>query len=393
MLTAYCGTMTKLRGHRGQENDDEPTATEEASQAVAIGPRHRRPARALMIAAGGIALPPLLAALSPSPGTALLGDAHPRLLLLPGVVLIPVLAFLFVAGHRARRRCTPTLTAILSASLVLGLVGAALVLLAAVVAAAFVSSAVLVVMMLCWAVTTAVLGRAVYRVAANLSRSRRRRTVETIRRLHARLRRRVVAARTEERERLRRDLHDGLGPTLSGLRLRLDTAAAHVADDSPARQLLTDAATELTRVTEEVRRAIDGLRPADLDDGDLPVALQRLAARLAHDGLTVRAEVPEDAPPLSDAVQVAAYLIAGEGVTNSLRHAGAGTVTVRLAVDSRHVLLDVADDGNGRLAAGPGDGVGLGSMRRRAEELQGRFLVLNHETGAVVRAILPRSGQ
>ncbi|GGO87581.1 sensor histidine kinase [Wenjunlia tyrosinilytica] len=216
--------------------------------------------------------------------------------------------------------------------------------------------------------------------------------------LPARLRDRTVAARTaareEERRRLRRDLHDGLGATLAGVRLVLDSAAARLAHEPTARRLVLHAAAETARTVEEIRRIIDDLRPPDLEDAGLPVALRRLAARLDSPAVAVTAEVPDHPLDLSCTTELAAYRIASEGLANVLRHSGASTVTVRLEVEGGTLVLDVLDDGIGPSpGCRRGRGTGLASMARRAHEAGGHFALLprpDARPGTLVRAVLPR---
>ncbi|WP_380281065.1 ATP-binding protein [Kitasatospora purpeofusca] len=217
-------------------------------------------------------------------------------------------------------------------------------------------------------------------------------------------RRQIVLAREEERRRLRHDLHDGLGPTLSGLRLGVDTARAVVPEDSPAARSLVAVSAGIGQAIDELRRITEGLAPAALAGEGLAVALRRLVAEL--DGPRVRISLvldPDPPPALPAAVEVAALRISGEALHNVLRHSGAGRARLTLRVRPEAVVVEIWDDGCGFPAdptesrdgsaavRGAGSGVGLRSMAERAEELGGRFATGNHDGGAVVRAVLPRS--
>ncbi|MEU6377039.1 histidine kinase [Streptomyces sp. NPDC046909] len=217
-------------------------------------------------------------------------------------------------------------------------------------------------------------------------------------------RERVVASREEERRRIRRDLHDGLGPTLASVRLRLETAADQVgsAREERIRDLLRDAGADTAQSITEVRRLVDGLRPPDLDEHGLPEALRRLTQRAAHPALRVEARIPDAVPELAAACEVAAYRIAAEALTNVVKHARATTAVLSLSVDDHDVVLDVVDDGTGiRDSGGDGDGgrsggggVGLGSMAERAEEIGGALTLGPRDDGARgtrVHARLPRT--
>ncbi|HEV8635098.1 MAG TPA: GAF domain-containing sensor histidine kinase [Chloroflexota bacterium] len=208
-----------------------------------------------------------------------------------------------------------------------------------------------------------------------------------------RSRERLVTAREEERRRLRRELHDGLGPTLAALTLKLETARNRLADDPLATRLLAELAQRTQATVADVRRTVHDLRPPALDELGLVGALRRAAGGLesrAPEGLRVDVVAEEPLPPLSAAVEVAAYRIVQEALTNVARHADAGRARVRLAADGRALVVEVADDGRG-LPAVRRPGVGLASMRERAEELGGACAVEPGEDGrgTRVRARLP----
>jgi signal transduction histidine kinase len=201
-----------------------------------------------------------------------------------------------------------------------------------------------------------------------------------------RSRERLVLAREEERRRLRHDLHDELGPTLAALALQLESAQG---GSGRLDETLERAAATARESVAEVRRLVHDLRPAALDDLGLLEALRERALRLSTGGLEVRLEAPDELGPLPAAVEVAAYRIASEALANAARHARARRCTVSLARVDDRLELSVADDGVGFSGAGS-DGVGLRSMRERAEELGGGFwLEPRPGGGAVVRASLP----
>ena len=208
-----------------------------------------------------------------------------------------------------------------------------------------------------------------------------------------RSRERLVTAREEERRRVRRDLHDGLGPTLGSLTLRLDVAADLVGEDpAAARALLRDLKAQARAAIGDIRRLVYALRPPALDDLGLAAALRAEAQRYEAGGLQVRFDAPEALPALPAAVEVAAYRIAQEALANVARHAGARHCVGRLALDDGAVRLEVSDDGRG-LSPVRAKGVGLDSMRERAEELGGRCVVESLPTGGTrVRATLPLPG-
>ncbi len=194
--------------------------------------------------------------------------------------------------------------------------------------------------------------------------------------LHAdllRARQRLVAAREEERRRLRRDLHDGLGPQLASLAFKAE-AARNLLGRDPARAdaLLAAVADQAQGAIADIRRLVHALRPPALDELGLAGALRQHAAGSV--GLRVEVEAPAALPPLPAAVEVAAYRIALEAVTNAARHARARRSVVRLAFEGTTLQVEVADDGIG-LPAARTPGVGLAAMRERAAELGGTLTV------------------
>jgi signal transduction histidine kinase len=202
-------------------------------------------------------------------------------------------------------------------------------------------------------------------------------------------RERLVLSREEERRRLRRDLHDGTGPRLAALVLRLETAQARFAGQPDVVAALTDLAGLARDAVADVRRVVRGLRPPSLDELGLVGALRELAARHSHDGLRVQLVGEPPVGRLPAAVEAAAYRITDEAVTNAARHAAARTCAIRLTVDPAGLLVQVDDDGTG-LAEDRPTGVGLTSMRERAEELGGTLAVTaGAEGGTSVRACLP----
>jgi len=193
-----------------------------------------------------------------------------------------------------------------------------------------------------------------------------------------RSRERLVTAREEERRRLRRDLHDGLGPALAAHTLKVGSARALLTQDSAlnsqpsvvsATKLLTDLERDIDIALNDIRRLVYDLRPPALDELGLAAAIRESAARYNNDGLRIAVEAPERLPHLSAAVEVAAYRITQEALTNVVRHAQARMCLIALTLDDV-LRLEIRDDGVG-LPTDRRAGVGLTSMRERAEELGG----------------------
>jgi signal transduction histidine kinase len=219
-----------------------------------------------------------------------------------------------------------------------------------------------------------------------------------------RSRERLVTTREEERRRLRRDLHDGLGPTLGGLTLKVGAIRNLLShDQATADVLLGELSAEIEGAVSDIRRLVYDLRPPSLDELGLVGAIR---ARAAHSGigrsgertadqsnglalgLVVAVEAPEDLPLLPAAVEVAAYRIVLEALANVARHAQAQTCQVCLRVADA-LEVEVRDDGVG-LKAARHTGVGLVSMRERAAELGGTCLIESPPAGGVrVLARLP----
>jgi len=199
----------------------------------------------------------------------------------------------------------------------------------------------------------------------------------------------LVLSVQEERRRLRRDIHDGVGPTLAGIALGVESAQRAVGND-PARAtaLLSDVRADVSALVDDVRRVVDGLRPPLLDEIGLVGALEQLARSFDTRG-TCRVDVTATAlPTLPAAVEVAAWHIGAEAMTNAARHAFARHAEVRLSATGEVLELRVCDDGRGGAGDRPG-GTGLTSMRQRADEVGGGVEVASGLAGTTVTARLP----
>jgi signal transduction histidine kinase len=204
-----------------------------------------------------------------------------------------------------------------------------------------------------------------------------------------RSRERLVTAREEERRRLRRDLHDGLGPQLASLTLTVAAARELLRHDvDAADKLLQELSAHTQAAIADIRRVVYDLRPPALDDLGLVLALREQATNYSHAGLQITIDAPEQLPPLPAAVEVATYRIIQEGLTNVVRHAQARSCAVRLALGDG-LEVEVKDDGVG-LPKGIRAGVGLTSMRERTAELGGTCQIDSTlGVGTCIRASLP----
>lgn len=197
-----------------------------------------------------------------------------------------------------------------------------------------------------------------------------------------RSREQLVLAREEERRRIRRDLHDGLGPTLASQTLKLDTVLELLNGESAAAVAhVTQLKSQTQQMVADIRRLVYELRPPALDELGLLKALRAHVAQMsATNGILQIAidAAPDPLPPLPAAIEVAAYRIALEAVTNVIRHAQAHTCQVRFVITEDQspatLRLTITDDGSG-LPANHRVGVGLLSMRERAAELGGTCTV------------------
>lgn len=207
----------------------------------------------------------------------------------------------------------------------------------------------------------------------------------------------MTNATLAERDRLRRDLHDGLGPSLSGIALGLEAAGGLVGSEpDAAAEILARTRAEAEVAVREVRRVIDGLRPSALDLHGLAGAVRDTASALGlgRPGLPSFSLSTDPLPLLAPRTEEAAYRIVAESLTNVVRHADAEHCSVRLERRNGDLRLEVYDDGCGcAREGGSGHGLsghGLESMRRRAQDLGGSFdLAVVAPHGTRVSAVLP----
>jgi two-component system NarL family sensor kinase len=199
-------------------------------------------------------------------------------------------------------------------------------------------------------------------------------------------RERLVRALEEDRRRIRRDLHDHLGPVLSGITLQLDALRRMRAGDEESTSLTDTIRGEVAAAVVDVRRLVHGLRPPILDELGLADAVRHHADLVASEiEVTV---IADQLPPLPAAVDLAAYRIVTEALTNTLRHAGASSVGVRLFFVDERLEVEVHDNGSG-IAEDAARGVGLESMRERVADLGGLLTIASSRSGTTVRVELP----
>jgi signal transduction histidine kinase len=214
-----------------------------------------------------------------------------------------------------------------------------------------------------------------------------------------RARERLVLSREDERRRLRRDLHDGVGPSLAGMTMQVGTAKLYLEQGSPvaaATALLERVEGEMVQLHGDIRRLVRGLRPPALDERGVVAAINETLATFVRTGdhplcMTVLGGDVER-EPLPAAVELAAFRIAVEAATNCARHAQAASCTVSLRRTSEHLEIEIVDDGVG-VATHRASGVGTIAMCERAAELGGTCTISPMMSGGtVVRARLPLFG-
>ena len=202
-------------------------------------------------------------------------------------------------------------------------------------------------------------------------------------------RERLVLGREEERRRLRRDLHDGLGAALAGHVLRLEAISGQARRGAEVTGDLQALRAEMAETVTGIRRLVEGLRPPALDQLGLAGAITQAARRLAAGtGLTMNVVIGV-LPELSAGLEVAVFRITTEAVTNVVRHARASSCDIHVEAVGGVVRVSVRDDGIG---VGSHDddsrGHGIDSMRERAEELSGSLRV-DGTDGTTVIAEMP----
>ncbi len=184
-----------------------------------------------------------------------------------------------------------------------------------------------------------------------------------------RSRERLVILREEERRRIRRDLHDGLGPALASMKLRLDALHDLIPPElKQVESVVTELEADIQNALTDIRRLVYALRPPALDELGLLLAVKQYAASLSSGTLQISVEAAQPLVALPAAVEVAAYRIALEALTNVTKHAQAHSCVVSFDPSDATLCVTITDDGTG-LSVDNHAGVGLASMRERAEEL------------------------
>ena len=181
----------------------------------------------------------------------------------------------------------------------------------------------------------------------------------------------MIAGQEQERKRVAKDLHDGLGGLLSSVRIRFEALIRGSQKDVGQ---VTDVTSLLEDASDEVRRIAHDMMPKALSTGGLHDAVEDLGNTLqqAHgiDASVVVIDLPED---MDERLEITLYRILQESVANIVKHAEATQVIIQLSGHGDHIMLDVEDNGKGFDLSGSSDGLGLKSLRSRVDYLQGQI--------------------
>jgi signal transduction histidine kinase len=195
---------------------------------------------------------------------------------------------------------------------------------------------------------------------------------------------RVIEAGQKERQRLERDLHDGAQQRLIALSLELGLLEERMGDDPEARTRLDQARCEIATSLDELRDVARGIHPAVVSGHGLAVALEQLAARAT---VPVQLNVELEGR-FAERLEVAAFYLVSESLTNVGKHAHATSATVEVARTNGHVVVEVVDDGIG--GADTELGSGLRGLADRVEALEGRLRIWSPKGGGTrLRAEIP----
>jgi signal transduction histidine kinase len=195
----------------------------------------------------------------------------------------------------------------------------------------------------------------------------------------------LVSLREDERRRLRRDLHDGLGASLASISLQMDTLIYQNQVD--AKDRLIELQGNLRSAVGDIRQLVYNLRPPALDELGLIFALKEMSYQFADSSVEITIEAPDEDMNLHAAIEVAAYRIVQEAVTNAIKHSNGSLCKVTIEPIAQHLVITIKDNGQG-IPANHKSGIGLNSMRERAEEVDGKFTFKN-ENGTFIQVRLP----
>jgi PAS domain S-box-containing protein len=229
-------------------------------------------------------------------------------------------------------------------------------------------------------------------VAVHEDITERKRGEEALRQLSVRL----LQTQDEERRRIARELHDSTGQKLAALAMNLSLLGKSAETlDARARKARTESLERLDRSSRDIRTLSYLLHPPLLDERGLAAAVRWFTDGFTQrSGLDVKLEVPADLQRLPEEIEIALFRIVQEGLTNTHRHSGSSTATIRLMADQNHVQLEMRDAGKG-LPKPQSDGyvaplgVGITGMRERVKQLGGQMKMESGSRGTIVSVTLP----
>jgi len=238
------------------------------------------------------------------------------------------------------------------------------------------------------------------RVSVFAELHRKARQLEALNQELRRLSHSLLVAQDEERRRIARELHDGLGQDLTAAKMMLGALNQPHQTDSARQQAMTEANVMIDHAIKQVRTISHLLHPPLLDEMGLLSALRWYTEGFAkRSGIETTLEVPREFPRLGPEVEIAIFKIAQESLTNVFRHSGAQRATVKLKEQDGRVFVSIADDGKGipndLTAQQPGSyGIGIIGIKQRVEEHGGQLVLENGSPGTVVEVTIPvKSGR
>ncbi len=210
-----------------------------------------------------------------------------------------------------------------------------------------------------------------------------------MRRLHAS----VVSAQETERKRIARDLHDGVGQILSGVKFRLEALSGDPAARGAAPRGILDVSSSLNKAIAEIRRVSENLMPSELENLGLAPALRTLCRDFKAGGIRLELRIGQLPEKIAPDLALALFRVTQEALNNTAKHSRATRLSVSLSVKGGVLLLNISDNGRGVSPGGSrpsGRGLGLHSMRERAEAVGGSFeLTSSPKTGTRITVRVP----
>lgn len=199
----------------------------------------------------------------------------------------------------------------------------------------------------------------------------------------------LVMAREEERKRIRRDLHDGLGPQLASLGMNIEAARnLYKINHNAGEELLITTHTQLKDAINDIRQLVYDLRPPILDELGLTFAINELIRQYSHSEIHFKVFMPPNVSTLPAAIEIATYRIIQESISNVIRHSNATECIIKITMNN-YLTIEITDNGKG-ISTISKKGIGMASMRERTEELNGTFHVIStSKQGVSIQAIFP----